>query len=96
MNLSSKLCFIKSKAKGKRPTGELSGVTPVLKQSKGNCQPSKAAGYETRRKDLQTIVTTRAYNLEGHRFTPTEKETLPTCSKVSGCKRPTVIFSGVL
>lgn len=40
-------------------------------------------------KIVANLVTTRAYDLECHMFTSTEREMPPTCPKVPGCKKTT-------
>lgn len=44
-------------------------------------------------KIVANLVTARAYNLECHMFTPTEREMHPTCPKVPGARKPPGPFS---
>lgn len=94
MNLSSKLYSIKSKAVGEEKSRRTIRSQTDAKAQQRKLQQSEAAGHEARRKGLQTIVTTSAYDLDCHRFTPIDKDHSQLVLWYLSIRRPTVIFSG--
>lgn len=86
MNLSSKLYSINSKTGAEKDENRKTIRSNINANAQQRKQPAQGGSCPwKRRKELQTIVT-RAYDLECHRFTPTEKEMHPTCPKVPACK----------